>query len=180
MKNTLILIILFFFYGCEKKIDFIELTTSVSQNPAQPRFGIQINSENNLYVCKEVIVENRRSSKFQYYLSNQHIDFEKFKSLFLRNFKNNNITSENTSIQDATFYQIYYNLNNIKYRSTFIESDLNPIQHKIFTELYEFSNNRDMKRIQFHKFSTKLFSTTNLPKHIKTVDRIDFQSMPKK
>jgi len=148
--------LLFFLFGCNNhEINFIEITKGSSMDPSQPRIGIKITSDNELYVCKEEITNGERTGNYKYYKSNKSIKFVEYKKEILKYFDKNPSNSY-FQVNDATFYQLYYVLDKKVYKSKFIESNLNNNQSRLIFKLIDSYLQRDLKQIPSYDFSIEL------------------------
>lgn len=157
LKNSwLFLLICIALSGCGKKeIEFIEITEGRSMNPSQPRIGIKVTSNNDLYLCREIIIDGRKTEKYKYYKNTETVDFEKFKNDIISNFKNN-IEPTYVKVSDATYYQLIYNVSSTVYKSKFIESDLTNEQNQVLFKIINLSKLKNYKEIPKYEFSKEL------------------------
>lgn len=158
LRNSLIfLFICTLFCGCKKETEFIEITEGLSMNPSEPRIGIKITSDNNLYLCKEIIIDGRKTEKYKYYKNTETVDFEKFKNDIISNFKNN-IEPTYIKVSDATYYQLLYKVSSKVYKSNFIESDLTKKQNQIIFKIINLYKLKNYKEIPNYEFSKELLN----------------------
>ncbi|MCJ7935380.1 MAG: hypothetical protein MUW56_17590 [Chryseobacterium sp.] len=158
LKNSLIfLFICTILCGCKKEIEFIEITEGRSMNPSEPRIGIKITSNNDLYLCKEIIIDGRKTEKYKYYKNTKPVNFEKFKKEIISTFKNN-IEPTYIKVNDATYYQLFYKVSSKVYKSKFIESDLTSTQNQIFFKIINLYKLKNYKEISEYDFSKELLN----------------------
>lgn len=161
IKNSPIALLFFLlvFFNCSKNKDFIEVTQGLTMNPSEPRYGIKLTSDNNLFFCKEKIVNGKRTAEYNYYKYKGTIDFETYKKQILHTY-NNRIRPSYIKVNDAEYYQLCYNISSKKYKQTFIESDLNSLQEEVLFKLINFpdKNFKSFKEISHYNFSTELLN----------------------
>jgi hypothetical protein len=158
MKYIYIFFLLFLisFLGCDSNSsENIILTSGLSENLNEPRFGIEINKKE-LYYC----IENaKRKGTYDYFIAKiKSDDFIKIKKRIELHFANK---IKLRKIYDATPYCMYYNFNNKIDSVRFYYSFLNDQQFKLIEDIKELKN-RKFTRIKFHNFPKKLL-TEKLP-----------------
>ncbi|PWN67036.1 hypothetical protein [Chryseobacterium oncorhynchi] len=142
--------------GCGKKeIEFIEITEGRSTNPSEPRIGIKVTSNNDLYLCREIIIDGRKTERYIYYKNIESVNFEKFKKDIVDNFETK-IDPTYIKASDAKYYQLFYKVSSKVYKSRFIESDLTDVQNKVLFEIINLSKLRNYKEIPKYEFSKEL------------------------
>lgn len=148
--------------SCSKKDgDFIEFTFGLSEDPKYPRAGIKIRSDDYVYYCEEIMNKgesyhlNHHTGKYNFFKSEEKIDFEKYKDLILRNYS---AEMENNSIiiLDATFENINFKVEDKKRFQNFYYSQLNKNQIAIYNEIWELKKNLKFKITDSILFSQKL------------------------
>jgi len=158
LKNSLIfLFICTLLCGCKKETEFIEITEGLSMNRSEPRIGIKITSNNELYLCKEIIIDGRKTEKYKYYKNTESVNFEKFKKKIISNFKNN-IVPTYIKVSDEAYYQLFYEASSKTYKSKFIESDLTTKQNEILFEIINLSKLKNYNEISNYDFSKELLN----------------------
>lgn len=157
LKNSwLFLLICIALSGCGKKeIEFIEITEGRSMNPSQPRIGIKVTSNNDLYLCREIIIDGRKTEKYIYYKNIESVNFEKLKKEIVANFEKN-IKSTYIKSNDATYYQLIYKVSSTVYKSKFIENDLTNEQNQVLFKIISLSKLKNYKEIPKYDFSKEL------------------------
>lgn len=140
--------------GCSSpSSEKIVLTCGLSENPDEPRFGIEL-TEKKMYYCIENI---KNKGTYTYYVSEINPkDFEKIKKgvkLYL------NKKIHLNKIYDATPYDLYYKFDNKTNRIRFYYSFLNDKQFKLINEIEGFKN-RNFTKIEFHDFPKDLLNET--------------------
>ncbi|WP_126730335.1 hypothetical protein [Chryseobacterium lacus] len=157
LQNSWILIfICILLSGCaDKEIEFIEITEGRGMNPSEPRIGIKITSNNDLYLCREVIIDGRKTEKYKYYKNTQAADFERFKKDIVDHFENN-IEPTYIKVNDATYYQLFYKVSSKVYKSTFTERDLTNSQNQVLFKVINLSKLKNFKEIPEYEFSKEL------------------------
>lgn len=157
LKNSWIYIFLcIFLSGCtHEEIEFIEITEGRGMNPSEPRIGVRITSNNELYLCKEIIIDGRKTEKYKYYKNTHGVDFQWFKNDIVNNF-DENIEPTYIKISDATYYQLFYKISSQVYKSRFTEKDLTNSQSQVLFKVMNLSKLKNYKEIPKHEFSKEL------------------------
>ncbi|MDD5152002.1 MAG: hypothetical protein PHC28_16235 [Flavobacterium sp.] len=157
MKKIIFFIALIFISCNNDNNDKIVLTSGISMNPAEPRFGIEIKRDT-LYYCEEII---NNKGNYNYYKS--EIDSKILSDLrngIQNEFKKN---IENKSIEDATPFELYTCFdNNIKKNKFYFSSfSLNKNQIKVIKTIIKLKELK-MEKIESHSFPNELL-TEKLP-----------------
>ncbi|GGP06312.1 hypothetical protein GCM10010992_26020 [Cloacibacterium rupense] len=164
MIRSSFFILLILLFSCNKESEFIEVTQGIGMNPAEPRYGVLVTSNNELFFCNEIISNGKRTSKYKYYKYNESIDFSSYKEMVLKNFKDK-INSKSLKVNDAEYYQLKYKTSSKQYKSIFFESDLNPEQFEILMNFIRLPDNKLKlsEEIPFYNFSSDLLMATTVP-----------------
>ncbi|MFG4002079.1 hypothetical protein [Flavobacterium aquidurense] len=151
MKKILIFIVLIVI-SCETKDsdDRIILTSGISMNPDEPRFGIEINSNGTLFYCEEII-----SNKGHYKYYQSKVDSSVF--LNLKNEINHNfkVDAKNEPIVDATHYELHTYFGQKNKLFDFYFYDLNSKQIETIKKIIK-TKNIKLEEITIHDFPKKL------------------------
>ncbi|AIL46816.1 hypothetical protein [Elizabethkingia anophelis] len=146
------------FVSCEQKQEFIEITKGEEMDPKVSRIGIQINNRNEVYICKEIIENNERTGRYDFYRYKNHINFDYFKNKFLKLYKD---TLEVPKVSDGEYNLLSYKLNNKNYKAIIFTDILSNEQRDVFYEIINLSRKKPQEKIIFHKFETKLLLEKN-------------------
>ncbi|WP_343618310.1 hypothetical protein [Flavobacterium sp.] len=140
----------------ENNKEKIILTSGISMNPDQPRFGIEINNEDTLYYCEEVI-----TNKGHYKFYKSKISSETF--LSLRKEIQNNFKSKfnEEEIVDATPYELDIKFDNNNAVFSFYLDNLDDAQVQIINKIIK-SKDLTLEEIKHHNFPKRLL-TEKLP-----------------
>lgn len=148
IKNSLIILIVIIGISCNStKTKSILLTTGLSSNPDERRFGIEI-INNKIYYCEEI-----NNGKYNYFEG--EIDEKKLTD-FYNNFNNFTFKIQNKKIIDAKIYRLDYTNNNKKKTIKFHLSELVAEDILIINKLIEFKNTIEFKKISYHFFPKEL------------------------
>ncbi len=154
MKNKYIIFLFFIklFFGCDSNsTENIILTSGLSENPNEPRFGIEIR-EKEVYYCIENL---KKRGTYDYFTAKiKSDDFIKIKKEIENYFTKKIKLSQ---IYDATPYCLDYNFYNKTDSIKFYYFFLNDEQLKLIEEIEKFKNKKFIK-IKFHKFPKKLLN----------------------
>ncbi|EKT3958492.1 hypothetical protein LIS90_13365 [Flavobacterium psychrophilum] len=145
------------FFSCNKSVkDKIVLTSGLSMNPKEMRFGIEINQDS-IYYCEEK--EEKKGAYNYYYINYKYEGFLNMKKSLGRIFRNEMIKSE--SVIDGTPYKIYTSFNKKKDSVKFYYDYLNDEQLKLIDKIKVLKKLK-FKKISYHYFPTELL-TEKLP-----------------
>lgn len=154
MKYIYIFFLLFLisFLGCDSNSsENIILTSGLSENPNEPRFGIDIRKKE-IYYCIE---NSKKKGTYDYFITKiESDDFIKIKKGIELNFVNK---IKLRKIYDATPYCIYYNFTNKIDSVRFYNAFLNDQQFKLIEEIKHLKNKK-FTRIKFHSFPNELLN----------------------
>ncbi|MBN9285644.1 MULTISPECIES: hypothetical protein [unclassified Flavobacterium] len=124
----------------------IVLTTGLSSNPDEHRFGIEING-NKLYYCEEI-----NTGKYRYFegeVDNEILKELNFDDLFNKKIKRKNIV-------DAKLYRLDYLDKNKKLTIKFHLSELEENDILIIEKFIELKEVSKFKEIKYHSFPSEL------------------------
>ena len=156
MKKLNIIISLIIFINCQNtSIESITLTSGLSQNPDEPRFGIEI-SNRNIYYCEEKIENKGTYNYFQCEVNPEIFDDLKYR--ISSTFKS---TNESEDIVDATRYQLVYTVYNKSDTIRFYKQHLDDEQKKVIEKIISLKINK-FRSIKYHSFPNELL-TYKLP-----------------
>ena len=145
--------------------DFIEFTEGRSMDPKQPRSGIKLIANGDVYYCKEIMLKGESESgfdyhtrKYEFFKSKSKIDFEKYKIVLLKNMAK--IPKEaDYRFPDATLRQIEYKLNNKNYKTHFYHVHLNEKQESIYNEIWKLIEILEFKKTDSISFNKNLLDS---------------------
>lgn len=154
--KIIIIIVSFIFISCNKEnSDRIVLTSGLSMNPDEPRFGIEIKKDT-LYYCEETAGS---STKYNYYKSKiDPIVFLNLRKEIKNEFK---VILVNKSIVDATQFQLYTSFDEKIEQENFYFTFLNEKQKKLINGILKLKDNK-LEKIKYHNFPSELL-TEKLP-----------------
>lgn len=145
------------FFSCNKYVeDKIVLTSGLSMNPKEKRFGIEINQDS-IYYCEEI--EGNRGTYNYFFIKYKYNGFSNMRKAFEREFKNKEIKSE--AVVDGTPYKIYTSFEKKEDSTKFYYDYLNDEQSKLINEIIVLKKLK-FKKISYHYFPAELL-TESLP-----------------
>lgn len=146
----------------ENKARYIEFTKGRQMDPQAPRFGIKLSDDNHVYLCEEKMNSEEGShalgyhtGKYRFYKSEGKIDFSKYETLILENFSTE-IPRNFIKIDDATFEQINFNLENQNRIQNFYEVQLHSDQENIYNQIWKLKEELKFIQIDSVFFHQKL------------------------
>lgn len=155
MNRIYILLVLFICSGCDTKNDErIILTSGISMNPEEPRFGIEITNDK-IYICQEKI---EKKGTYNYYSDDLDSGvFENIKKDLIEKF-NKDVRSGN--IVDATPYQLDLEIRDKKRKIKFYFHYLNQGQMETINEIINLKGNnlKKFEKIMYHEFPMDLLN----------------------
>lgn len=157
--NILFVFIVTMITSCKSdKNEYIEITTGFSMNPKQPRIGMIFNSNDSIYVCKEIVDENNKSKStlYKYYAGKEKIDFNKYKKEVKSLFSDTIIFNLS---EDGELEKLEFSINGKHYKRFFTASVLNDKQNKIIYNMKALMKKNNFVEIPYHKFSRDLLDS---------------------
>jgi hypothetical protein len=148
------LIIILFSSCC--KTDKIIITCGLSQNPDEKRYGIEINSNSDLFYCEEI---KPQKGNYNYYYCK--VDSQDFETLIKAIKEEFNLFIGQGDIVDATQYQLNIFSDDHEKILLFYQTFLNDKQNSLINKIIELKNQKFIK-INYHYFPQNLL-TEKLP-----------------
>ena len=146
----------------EKREEYVEFTKGRQMDPQEPRIGIKLSDDNHVYLCVEKMNSEEGShalgyhtGKYKFYKSENKIDFSKYKVLVSENFSTD-LPKDFIKIEDGTFQQINFNLQNQNKTHYFYDIQLEANQESIYKQIWKLKDELKFKQIDSMYFHQKL------------------------